>query len=155
MSLDWLISQLPFTLMFYGQQFIFIAFYVVGFCRIFSFSHFRQISKISDLFKTILLIQLFGSLGTQIFSLYVLQSHFYFTMLFAAASPVGQVFMYCYLGDLLTQKVKHGTFGDVDSAVYTNKKFFLFISRLINFRIKFTARAGRVFRWLNRGTWLW
>lgn len=68
--------------------------------------HFSEISKISNFFKEILLIQLIGSLGSQIFSLYVLQSYFYFTMVFAAASPIAQVFMYCYLGDLLTQKVQ-------------------------------------------------
>lgn len=52
-----------------------------------------------------LLIQFIGSLGSEIFSFYILQSHFYLSMLFAAASPVAQVFMYSFLGDQLGQQV--------------------------------------------------
>lgn len=59
----------------------------------------------SNLFKYVLLSQMIGSFGAEIFALYIIQSQFYTTVVFSAASVMGQVFLYCFLGDLLVQIV--------------------------------------------------
>lgn len=59
----------------------------------------------SNLFKYVLLSQMIGSFGAEIFALYIIQSQFYTTVVFSAISVMGQVFLYCFLGDLLVQIV--------------------------------------------------
>lgn len=65
----------------------------------------RAVKRISDMFMFVLLTQMVGSMGGEVFALYIIQTEFYVAMLFSAVAIMGQVFLYCYLGDILVQVV--------------------------------------------------
>lgn len=62
--------------------------------------------KLSNIFELVLLIQIVGSMGAEVFALYIIQTKFYFSMMFSAIAIIQQVFLYCYLGDILVQVVR-------------------------------------------------
>lgn len=57
------------------------------------------------MFMFVLLTQMVGSMGGEVFALYIIRTEFYAAMLFSAVAIMGQVFLYCYLGDTLVQVV--------------------------------------------------
>lgn len=65
----------------------------------------RAVKRVSDMFMFVLLTQMVGSMGGEVFALYIIQTEFYAAMMFSAVAIMGQVFLYCYLGDMLVQVV--------------------------------------------------
>lgn len=57
------------------------------------------------MFTFVLLTQMVGTMGGEVFALYIIQMEFYLTMMFSASALMGQVFLYCYLGDILVSVV--------------------------------------------------
>lgn len=62
--------------------------------------------RFSEMFQYVLLTQIVGSMGGEVFALYIIQTEFYFAMLFSAVAIMCQVFLYCFLGDMLVQVVR-------------------------------------------------
>lgn len=58
------------------------------------------------MFMLVLLTQMVGSMGGEVFGLYIIRTEFYVTMMFSAVAIMAQVFLYCYLGDRLAQVVR-------------------------------------------------
>lgn len=65
----------------------------------------RAVKRVSDMFMFVLLTQMVGSMGGEVFALYIIQTEFYVAMVFSAVAIMGQVFLYCFLGDMLVQVV--------------------------------------------------
>lgn len=65
----------------------------------------EAVAKFSKMFELVLLVQIVGSMGAEVFAMYIIQTKFYFAMVFSAVAVMGQVFLYCFLGEIVVQVV--------------------------------------------------
>lgn len=87
------------------------------------------IKLINESFKTMLLIQLLGSLFAVIFGFYILQTDLYAAVMLSCISLIIQIFLYGFMGDMLLQKVPSIIFTDATAKRKTRSNALCIIAK--------------------------